>query len=695
MAHLRKKLNNLDTPQFKKIPFNPKWIKNLSSTEVPQDILKLLSLGPKFGLQPTFRDYSVSRILADVENILSHADNSDLLSLRSSSNNILLNFSNRPRQPISELDKIYRETVSFLKTHPNLLVLTSDKGNATVLMDRDQYLNLSQSLLDDDRYYQPLSTNPCSKFTNKINKFITHLKNIKIIDQPLAKFLHNYDGYAPRFYCLPKIHKPTLSMRPIVSSINSPNTNIAKFLTDILSKSYNYNNNFNIVDSFHFSEFINNFELPQGYILVSFDVVSLFTNLPLSSVITSLRNHWNSIQPNCPVSWDVFAELLQLTFDTNFLVFNDKYYLQIFGTPMGSSISPILVNYVLDDLVSDRLGLLDFQIPFIKRYVDDLLLALPPDKIQATLSLFNEFDPHLQFTVELEDSNTNSIPFLDMRVIRMGDNTLTTSWYRKPMASNRFLNYHSCHPFKYKLNLIKALSCRLNRLIHPINRRESFQLLKNILVENSYPSSLINKYLFAQSYGSSLNDIPNGDQLRMISNNSINNTVLPNTVLGNPTTHYSSLPYFPQVTEKLVKLYKHNNVPVKIAIKNAKTVRNLFSKTKTPLSLLEQVNVIYHIPCAECDSCYIGQTGRSLRGRLTTHRSDINLSKHTCALAQHAINTKHEVNFNEVKILGTERNLVKRQFLEMCAILKHPNTLNKRTDISNLSQIYHALILQN
>ncbi|XP_050501571.1 uncharacterized protein LOC126881376 [Diabrotica virgifera virgifera] len=344
-------------------------------------------------------------------------------------------------------------------------------------MDKDQYISLSQSLLDDVRYYQPLTSNPCSKFSNKINKFITHLKNIKIIDQTLAKSLHNYDGYAPRFYCLPKIHKPTLSMRPIVSSINSPNIHIAKFLTDILSKSYNYNNDYNIVDSFQFSEFINDFKLPHGYILVSFDVVSLFTNLPLASVLTSLRNHWNIIQPNSPVSWEVFAELLQLVFDTNFLVFNDKFYLQIFGTPMGSSISPILVNYVLDDLVSDRLGYLDFQVPFVKRYVDDLLLALPPDKTQATLSIFNGFDPHLQFTCELEDPNNHSIPFLDMRVTRSGDNTLCTSWYRKPMASNRFLNYHSCHPFKYKINLIKALSCRLHRLTHPVNRRESLLLL--------------------------------------------------------------------------------------------------------------------------------------------------------------------------------------------------------------------------
>ncbi|XP_072401557.1 uncharacterized protein [Diabrotica undecimpunctata] len=260
-------------------------------------------------------------------------------------------------------------------------------------------------------------------------------------------------------------------MRPILSSINAPNINVAQFLTDILSQAYNYKNDFNIVDSFQFSEFINNYQLPREYVLVSFDVVSLFSNLPISSVVTSLRNHWNAIQPHSPVSWEIFSELLKLTFDTNYLIFNDKYYRQIFGTPMGSSISPILVNFVLDDLINESISKLDFQVPFVKRYVDDLILATPPDKILSTLSVFNSVDPHLQFTCELEVDN--SIPFLDMRIIRTHSNTLGTTWYRKDMASNRFLNYHSTHPIRYKHNLVQALSFRVHTLTHTRYKRES------------------------------------------------------------------------------------------------------------------------------------------------------------------------------------------------------------------------------
>ncbi|XP_072395349.1 uncharacterized protein [Diabrotica undecimpunctata] len=145
----------------------------------------------------------------------------------------------------------------------------------------------------------------------------------------------------------------------------------------------------NISDSLKFSDFINNFQLPLGFQVVSFDVVSLFTNLPLPVVLTSLHNHWNQIQPHCPFGWKSFVELVKLVFDTNYLVFNGRFYLQIFGTPMESSISSLLVGFVLDDLIVDRLSHLDYNIRFVKRNVDDLILAVPTNQITHTLSSMN------------------------------------------------------------------------------------------------------------------------------------------------------------------------------------------------------------------------------------------------------------------------------------------------------------------
>lgn len=42
-------------------------------------------------------------------------------------------------------------------------------------------------------------------------------------------------------------------------------------------------------------------------------------------------------------------------------------YKQIFGTPMGSSISPILAQIILDDLLDECIPKLPFNLPFLKK----------------------------------------------------------------------------------------------------------------------------------------------------------------------------------------------------------------------------------------------------------------------------------------------------------------------------------------
>lgn len=57
---------------------------------------------------------------------------------------------------------------------------------------------------------------------------------------------------AQRFYAQPKIYKSTITMRPIISSINCPNNKISEYITNILSRSYNKNNPYYIHDSINF-----------------------------------------------------------------------------------------------------------------------------------------------------------------------------------------------------------------------------------------------------------------------------------------------------------------------------------------------------------------------------------------------------------------------------------------------------------
>lgn len=98
--------------------------------------------------------------------------------------------------------------------------------------------------------------------------------------------------------------------------------------------------------------------------------------------------------------------------------------------------------------------------------------------------------------------------------------------------------------------------------------------------------------------------------------------------------------------------------------------------------------------CQNEKLCYIGQTSRNLKGRLTSHRSDCNLKKPRCALTQHAIETDHKINWNidNVAILDKCNVEKSRAILEMIRIAQCPNTMNRKSDINHLSNIYSYLI---
>ena len=73
-------------------------------------------------------------------------------------------------------------------------------------------------------------------------------------------------------------------------------------------------------------------------------------------------------------------------------------------------------------------------------------------------------------------------------------------------------------------------------------------------------------------------------------------------------------------------------------------------------------------------------------------RSIKNYNTNSTALAQHAYKFKHNFDFKEVKILEHEQNFKKRLCLEMIHIQKNINSINFRTDIENLSDIYFNII---
>ena len=190
----------------------------------------------------------------------------------------------RAKPPPKNIQKDVFNALIALKKDPDRLVLSADKGNCVVVMDKQQYHDKALSLLNDKSTYAVLNSDPTSKTQRKLNKMLLDLKKAGKISDSTYKMLYSSDGLCPRFYGLPKIHKLEIPLRPIVSFVNSPTYAISGYLARILSPVVG-NTDYTVKNSCEFADFIRDKTLNACEELVSFDVVSLFTKIPVDLAV--------------------------------------------------------------------------------------------------------------------------------------------------------------------------------------------------------------------------------------------------------------------------------------------------------------------------------------------------------------------------------------------------------------------------
>ena len=105
-----------------------------------------------------------------------------------------------------------------------------------------------------------------------------------------------------------------------------------------------------------------------------------------------------------------------------------------------------------------------------------------------------------------------------------------------------------------------------------------------------------------------------------------------------------------------------------------------------------EADVVHKMKCGGCEKNYVGQTSQWLKNRIAGHRADIRSEEPKCMLGIHAKEEGHRIDWETIEILKKEKQLTKRCFLEMTEIQKESNTINRRTDIKDLSSIYFNLL---
>ena len=178
--------------------------------------------------------------------------------------------------------------------------------------------------------------------------------------------------------------------------------------------------------------------------MVSFDIASLFTNVPLDEVISICADflycsRLTSI-PSFPES--VFVKLIELATKSVSFSFNDIMYRQVDGISMGSPLGPILAEIFVRFLKPN----------IYLRYVDDTFACFSScNEALSFIHCLNDLYPSLTFTMDEEEDN--KLPFLDILVERRSF-AFVTCIYGNPTFTGLYLSWDSFASTSRKVNLI-------------------------------------------------------------------------------------------------------------------------------------------------------------------------------------------------------------------------------------------------
>ena len=239
-----------------------------------------------------------------------------------------------PSKP--NLTKAQSKAIRELKRVRDCIVLTADKGVAMVIMDRQDCINKAKHLLNQPMY-RAIPQDTTNTIKNKLINIRNRVKNQTGLDNITYKSMYPTGCVPPKFYGLPKIHKPDTPLRPIVSNYGSVTYGVAKELTKILKplvgKSPHH------INSTHdFVEQVKCINLTPGECLSSYDVSVLFTSVPVDpalKVIKDLLEKDLTLKERTALPVEDITLLLEFCLKNMYFSFQGQFYEQVEGVAMG------------------------------------------------------------------------------------------------------------------------------------------------------------------------------------------------------------------------------------------------------------------------------------------------------------------------------------------------------------------------
>ena len=267
-----------------------------------------------------------------------------------------------------------------------------------------------------------------------------------MINEKTAVDLVETKARCPHFYTLPKIHKNAEPppVRPIVSSIRAPTERISAFV-DIVLKPLVKSLPSYIKDTKDFVAKLKSLPGPlsPNSLLFTMDVVGLYNNIP----------HWDGLKAcqlaldrrdSCDPPTTSVVNLAKLVLELNAFQFEDKFFLQVHGTAVGTRMAPNYANIFMGILEESMLATAPGgQTPsFCGRFIEVFgIWTLGEDTLLKFFDHVNSCHRDIAFRYEYGIL----VPYLDVRAT-IANSQIVTDLYEKPTNTQQYLLPTSNHP---------------------------------------------------------------------------------------------------------------------------------------------------------------------------------------------------------------------------------------------------------
>jgi hypothetical protein len=341
-----------------------------------------------------------------------------------------------------------------LSHNQEIIIKPTDKNLGPAVMDIKNYVSqvLQEHLLTDT--YRQLSSTETKSYLEEVN---SNLKNIILANKDklsAPEFIYFERSFKvkyrlPIFYGLPKVHKTPVTLRPVVSSVNSFLAIFSNWLDYRMKqllplvRSYTKNSSDIIQD-------LKQLDIPDKTLLFSADAKYMYTNINSDIGIQSIRAFIASNQESIPTDFpsEMFLQILEAVMKYNIFSFGNATWLQLSGTAMGTpaACAYAMISYGQHEN-TNILPRFSQNLLYYRRYIDDIFgIWMPPAsnqdrKWQEFKSMLNDWGG-LEWVIEEPSKAT---VFLDLN-IKLRQSVIHTSTYQKSLNLYLYIPPRSAHP---------------------------------------------------------------------------------------------------------------------------------------------------------------------------------------------------------------------------------------------------------